>query len=256
MPTSLTFEQHGAGIGNAATVLRANASATDLATPVPTCPGWTVLDLVAHQGMVHRWAAHVVETGDLDPGTDLEAEGRAAEDVLRWFDDGATALLQVLASAPPDLDVPFFLKDAPAPREAWARRQCHETTIHAVDALAARLGRPPVAAQTWLRPALAVDGLDELLLGFLPRRRSRLRRDTALTIAVEPTDAAAAWTVHVDADPPRATVGSDGCADVTLRGTAVQLYLALWNRGDEVEDTTGSADVLAQWREQVTTTWE
>ena len=46
---------------------------------VPTCPGWTVRDLLAHQGMVHRWATAVVRA---DPaGIDdvaVEAEGRAA----------------------------------------------------------------------------------------------------------------------------------------------------------------------------------
>ena len=45
--------------------------------------------------------------------------------------------------APDDVEALVFLNDAPAPREFWARRQCHETTMHAVDALAASLGRPP-----------------------------------------------------------------------------------------------------------------
>ena len=48
--------------------------------PVPTCPGWTVRDLLAHQGMVHRWATAVVR-GDDPAGVDdtaIEAEGRAA----------------------------------------------------------------------------------------------------------------------------------------------------------------------------------
>ena len=91
--------------------------------------------------------------------------------MLGWFDDGATALLQAIVDAPDDLDALVFLKDAPPPRLFWARRQCHETTIHAVDALGARLGRPARADETWIRPAIALDGIDELLVGFVTRRR-------------------------------------------------------------------------------------
>jgi hypothetical protein len=40
----------------------ATAAAGNLDTPVPSCPGWTVADLVAHTGAVHRiWAYHIRE---------------------------------------------------------------------------------------------------------------------------------------------------------------------------------------------------
>ena len=32
----------------------------DPLAPVPTCPGWAIVDLVDHVGTVHRWAAHMV----------------------------------------------------------------------------------------------------------------------------------------------------------------------------------------------------
>lgn len=48
-------------------------------------------DLLAHQGLVHRWATAVVR-GD-DPRTvdhtDIEAEGRATPDPVGWLLDGA-----------------------------------------------------------------------------------------------------------------------------------------------------------------------
>ena len=51
--------------------------------PVPTCPGWTVRDLLAHQGMVHRWATAVVRADPADvDDVAVEAEGRAAPN--RW----------------------------------------------------------------------------------------------------------------------------------------------------------------------------
>ena len=36
-------------------------------------------------------------------------------------------------------------------------------------------------------------------------------------------------------------------ADATFSGTAAQLYLGLWNRGDEVT-ATGRPDMLDRWR--------
>ena len=33
---------------------------TDPSTPVPTCPDWTVAELVRHAGAVHRWAGQMV----------------------------------------------------------------------------------------------------------------------------------------------------------------------------------------------------
>ncbi len=67
-----------------------------------------------------------------------------------------------------------FLKDAPAPREFWARRQAHETTIHMVDAQSALLGRVPSTDEAGISSAFAADGLDELLRGFFTRGKSKL----------------------------------------------------------------------------------
>lgn len=257
MPTTLQFAEHGEGIGDAASVLRNNALSAGLATPVPTCPGWTVLDLVAHQGMVHRWATEVVRGVPREqwrPDRQVEEEGRAAADVLDWFDEGLVDLLNALARAPEDLDVFFFLKDAPRPREAWARRQCHETSIHAVDAMAARLGRMPVARETWIRPALAADGIDELVRGFVPRRSAKLRSERPITVHVRPSDAQQSWTMRVGADAVVTELGLHGIPGATCEGTATQLYLGLWNRGDEMT-VTGPEQFLATWRERQRVGW-
>ena len=80
----------------------------------------------------------------------------------------------------------MFLNDAPPARGFWARRQCHETTMHAVDALAASLGRAPRPDEVWVDPELAGDGIDELLGGFLTRPRSRLRCDEDALLVVRP----------------------------------------------------------------------
>lgn len=208
------------------------ADRAGLRAPVPTCPDWTVRDLVAHQGMVHRWAASLVRgERDADPDA-FEAAGRTEPDPLEWLRDGVIELAEALTTAPDDVRAPVFLNDAPGPRAFWARRQCHETTVHAVDALAAALGRHPDPSETWIDPHLAVDGIDELLGGFLTRPRSQLRCEEDAVLVVAPDDAPDWWLVRLGPRPPLTSrrTGPRHDGDWVLEGSAVDLYLSLWNR--------------------------
>jgi uncharacterized protein (TIGR03083 family) len=232
--------QHLEGLRAALVDFVRAADRAGLDTPVPTTPDWTVRQLIAHQGMVHRWAAAVVRGETVDPGA-LERTGREALDPIEWLRDGAIAVVQAINDAPDDLDVLVFLEDAPPARQFWARRQCHETTMHCVDALSASLGRYPKAVETAIDPEVALDGIDELLTGFITRRRSGLRSEEPLTIAVRPTDSERSWLVRVSAEPatttrqlPSVVEPVETTPDILLEGTAVQLYLSLWNRSDEV----------------------
>ena len=256
-PLGLSLDELGEALGAASTVLRANAMAAGLDAPVPTCPDWTVLDLVAHQGMVHRWAASHLRGEPVEPPEPLEREGRESADPLGWFDDGATALLQAVVDAPDDLDALVFLEDAPAPRLFWTRRQCHETTIHAVDALGARLGRPARSDETWIRPAVALDGIDELLVGFVTRRREGSSPRSPTRLLVSPDGSEVAWLVDLAPGRPVSTlrVGATSLeaatADHTLTGDPVDLYLRLWSRsGAEPVD-----DLERWWRDTISVTW-
>lgn len=270
LPAEPGLDELGDGIGAAATVLRANAGAAGLDAPVPTCPDWIVRDLVAHVGAAHRYATRVVSGGNPDATeAPAAADARAGGDLLGWFDDGATALLQALADAPDDLDAPVFLENAPDPRRYWVRRQCHETSVHAVDALAARLGRAPRPEETWLRPALALDGVDELLRGFVPRPTSttvQVPRPT--TVLVQPLAAAPSrgdqtgrmpvrWVVRARPDAPTdvevqtaddAAWCEDVVADHVLEAPAVELYLRLWGRATPVgADSAHGQNSAARW---------
>ncbi|MFC7495619.1 MULTISPECIES: maleylpyruvate isomerase family mycothiol-dependent enzyme [unclassified Nocardioides] len=255
MPTQLPPARHLEGLRSAMVAFVRYADRAGLAAPVPTCPEWTVRDLVAHQGMVHRWAAGLLRGDwplDRDGGA-MEAEGRAAEDPFEWLRDGAIDLVETIARVPDDVRAPVFLNDAPAPRRFWARRQCHETTLHAVDALSAVFGRRPDPAETWIDAELAADGIDELLCGFVTRPMSRLRCDEDAVLVVAPDDVPAWWLLRLG---PRPAVTQRGTgpvpevpdADWELTGTAVELYLALWNRS--VRPDLGDA-----WGERVAVTW-
>ena len=233
------------------------ATQAGLDAPVPTCPGWTVRDLLAHQGMVHRWATAVVRGDDPASVDDeaLEAQGRDAPDPVAWLGAGAADLVSALRTASDDLDVMTFLRDAPPPRAFWARRQCHETTVHALDAVAAASGRPLTGADAWLDDTMAVDGVDELLVGFWQRRTKGPRSEQPYTATVSATNGPT-WVLDVRQEHPvtRRLAGGDAIpAGVrALSGTAADLYLALWNRGGEVEDTT---DLLTEWRAPGAITW-
>jgi hypothetical protein len=113
----------------------------------------------------------------------------------------------------------------------------------------------PAANEVDIPPAVAADGIDELLRGFFTRGRSKLYDGTEYTLAVAPTDVPRRWVVNV---AERLTVepgDPDGdAADATITGTASQLYLALWNRGDEAHHV-GRADVVGRWRATQRVTW-
>ena len=252
--THLSLDQYLAEIRSAAERLHDQAAQAGLTAAVPSCPGWDVAALVAHQGMVHRWAAANV-SGDSDHRTeDSEAAAAAAPDLLAWFDEGVHALTKILFEAPDDLEAMVFLRHAPPPRLFWARRQAHETTIHAVDAQAAALRRLPSAAETMINDELAADGIDELLRGFLPRSKSTLRSKTPYVVEIRPTDSERRWQVAVSERPPSSVQGIAWPPDAVISGAAIELYLGLWNRNEHLY-AEGRQDVIEQWRSEVRVSW-
>ena len=139
--------------------------------------------------------------------------------IVSWVADGHAALVEVLSSAPPDVQCWTFLP-APSPLAFWARRQAHETAVHRVDAELAA-GAPP----TPFDPAFAVDGTDEVLLGFFARPRRGGALDVSPgTIGLEATDVGSAWTVRISPEGIETKRGVDE-SDLSVRGSASDLYL-------------------------------
>ncbi|MFF9646491.1 maleylpyruvate isomerase family mycothiol-dependent enzyme [Kitasatospora aureofaciens] len=241
-------------------VLLADAAArTDLAAPVPTCPDWRLGDLVRHVGQVHRWAAAYPSQG-LDAVLD-EAGARAVigpdpsdAALLDWFREGHAALVTTLSEAPADLECWSFLP-APSPLAFWARRQAHETAVHRFDADAAA-GSPGPAVD----PAFALDGIDELLCGFMARGRAKVHGDGPRTVRIRATDGPGSWRLTVSREPLAVTTEeSPEPADLTITGPAHELYLLLWNRltVEQAErqaqtgpvELSGDRGLLALWRD-------
>lgn len=100
--------------------------------------------------------------------------------------------------------------------------------------------------------ALALDGIDELLSGFVASSRSRLRSERTRTIGVRTTDGPGSWQLTITQEPP--AVGTGGAAepaDLTLTGPAHDLYLLLWNRlpvGPAQVELDGDEALLELWR--------
>ena len=232
--------------------LASAAERTSLDAPVPTCPNWTLRDLVRHISGIHSWAATIVGQSrgrPYDPFTELEALWPSDAALVDWFRAGHQTLVHALESAPPDLSCFTFLP-APSPLAFWARRQAHETGIHRADAEASS----GVTAD--YPPEQAVDGIDELLFGFLSRPGQRLKVDQLCTLSLQASDSDAAWLVRIGPDEPRISREAFSRADCRVSATAADLFLLVWNRRAPAGlDVQGDARVLDLWRKSITVRW-
>lgn len=203
----------------------------NLDAPVPSCPDWTVADLVWHIGEVHHFWGAVAREG----WATREAVSDGYEEPIRPADDAlvafATEQAVALGDALEDLDLD-------APRWNWSpgapdtgafipRRMALETAVHRVDAqLAAGAPRP-------IDGRLAADGIDEFLTVFLSAVREPYDGPTGIAVVLE-TDWGNAWALRLR--PPVITVVGPG--DLTTHdtemeriwGSASEMLLLLWGR--------------------------
>jgi uncharacterized protein (TIGR03083 family) len=219
--------------------LRDAAASVELTVPVPTCPGWTMGDLVFHVAEVYLHKVTVMRTGQWPeqwppPGQAHQAElamlGRAYGELIAEF-----RTRQPTDPTPtwydPDETVAF-----------WIRRMAQETVVHRIDAeLAAGLPVTPVPDD------LAVDGVDEILKRFLGYDAEALARvegdhlagdsgqDTITVLAGQ-----TAWTVRPS---PHEVVVTDGPGEnprVVIQAAPDPMLRWLWGRaGDNTVRLTG-----------------
>jgi uncharacterized protein (TIGR03083 family) len=216
-------------------------AARDRAAPVPSCPEWSVDDLIWHLAEVHWFWATVAEQR-IDDESGLEALGqpeRPPSDELIAF--GRAQLDHLLGA--------LTGVDPSTPVWTWAHRhdvgfiqrhQVQEAAVHRWDMeLATAPARSPIAA------AIAADSIDEFLSISLPFALV----DSALpgSVHLHCTDTEGEWIIHADGTvEPLHTKG-----DVALRGSASDLLLALYHRIplaslDVIGDTAVAEDLISR----------
>jgi uncharacterized protein (TIGR03083 family) len=248
---SVEIADHIAALRREGERLADGAERTGLDKPIPTTPEWHMRDLVRHMGDVHRWArTHVAEGRMLPIGKDELAEIAgplpADGELLEWFREGHDRLVRTLEVADPQIQCWSFLP-APSPLAFWARRQAHETGIHRADAESPTGNITPFEADT------AVDGIEELLFGFFggPNEESAPPR----TLQLQATDADGRWVVEIGARGLATRPGTEE-ADCTVRGSASDLHLLLWNRRSaDGLDVQGDSSLLTVWQENAQIHW-
>jgi uncharacterized protein (TIGR03083 family) len=218
-----------AHVAEQADALRAAAVAAGPAAAVPTCPKWTVHDLVRHISDVHTMVAGaLLQTRD---SSRPEAGDAPADwdELLAYWDDIRATMLTRLADDPAK-PVWSFVPDSGS-IGWWGRRQAHETSIHRLDAEHAAHESVPTLL---FDSEHAADGIDEVLTTISPYRALARRPEVTVEgeLLVHAADAGQAWllTAREGVVQVGRVEDSGTHADATLAGTADAVYRALWKR--------------------------
>lgn len=213
-----------------------------------TCPGWTMSDLVAHLGRVHRRTIDLVEQELTDrfpaPVTAPDKE------LVSWASSTATDMVAALGAIDPA--VPLYSWHEPDQSVGfWIRRMAQETAIHRLDA---EIAIDEVAA---LEPEFAADCVSEVLEVMLtgcPPWGNWMPFDKVVYLAC--TDVEKSWLVelgafegtsprsgkHYEELPAMEFVTDVADPDVAITGTAHHLASWIWGRGP-LADLTVDGDL-------------
>lgn len=223
----------------------------DPATPVPTCPGWTINQLFKHVGRGNRWCAQIIAERRLEQPIDPREvrDGKPPEDpdaAIAWLNQGVQLILDAVDHVGSETRVWTFL--GPRPAGWWIRRRVHEATVHRADAALA------LGADFDLSPELAADGISEWI------ERVTIQADPhapplprGTTLHLHATDdglgPTGEWTVTNDEDGLNWS-HAHAKGEAAVRGRAVDLLLATVRRRGTAEagvEVFGDATVWDGW---------
>ncbi|MGH9184314.1 MAG: maleylpyruvate isomerase family mycothiol-dependent enzyme [Acidimicrobiales bacterium] len=226
--------------------------AADPGVDVPSCPGWTLADLIRHVGRVHRWTTAMVrDVAQERYGREQLGDLAMPEDETRlaaWLRAGADPMAQAFRGADPD--APMWAWGADRFARFWPRRMLHETTVHRADAELALDLEPRIDT------AIAVDGIDEFLANLSPAVAfapavAGLQGDGE-RLVFSSADGEHGWRVALDTDGFSWSRTSEQDADVTVTVTGLPADLLLLIYGRRTPDdarftVTGADQLLAKW---------
>ncbi|RKE23490.1 maleylpyruvate isomerase family mycothiol-dependent enzyme [Streptomyces sp. TLI_171] len=231
------------------------AAAPSLDAQVPSCPEWTLFDLVKHLGGGDRFWAAIVGAGPADGPPAEAAAARAAlelprerEALLDWLAASTELLLGALREAGPDSDCWAWWSDLQTPRSSGgvARHRVQESAVHTYDAqLAAGTAEP-------LPGDVALDGVEEFLFTCVASRTAWPHKPATFDFQAAE---GRSWRLTVDGDGARSAripaAGEADAAGVSVHGTASELVLYLYDRVKadslHVDGDAGLLDLLRAW---------
>lgn len=234
--------------------LAESAAAAGPDAAVPTTPGWTITDLVAHVGQTQHWVAEIIERRITDP-TQLPTEMAALPTDLHEWPAWLSESAQRVATACSDdaLDAPVFnaAADGRSGTRFWLSSVLNETVVHGFDAAIAAGRRADVDAD--IAAALISNHLAMLTSPTWEMQRpasAHAIRGTGQTLQWLATDAGA-WFVERRPDGATWRPGTRQ-ADVTVTGPARSLLLTLTRRLPLTDRETalsvdGDADLARHW---------
>jgi uncharacterized protein (TIGR03083 family) len=226
----------------------------DLVTPVPSCPGWTLGQLLRHVGRGDRWAAQMISdraTTVLDP--QQVRDGKPPSDVdgaVEWLHGSARSVIDAVDEAGPDTPIWTFI--GPRPSAWWIRRRLHEATVHRADAALA------LGVDYRLDDSLAADGISEWLDLVAARSPASDPMPLAegLVLHLYATDeglgVTGEWTVRGSGNAVSWEHGHRK-GTVTLRGPSTDLLLTITGRRTADESGVqilGDGSVWNNWLER------
>ena len=225
----------------------ATADDADPTRRVPTCPDWTIADLVWHLGGVHWFWATDIEIRATDPASiESSKPARPAEypDLVAWGRGQADRIVSVLRQN--DDDTPVWTWSPPHQTVGFIRRhQVQEAAVHRWDIQNAAATSPPAP----IDPEAASDSIDELLAVTLPWTVNATKPLPG-SVHIHCTDTDGEWLVHPDGRVE--AVHAKG--DTALRGTASDLLLAAYNRvGVDAIEVIGDDALARQLIERLNT---
>jgi uncharacterized protein (TIGR03083 family) len=223
----------------------ATADSADPTRPVPSCPDWTIADLVWHLGETQWfWGSDVEMRASGPDEVEKATPSRPGtyEEVVAWGRAQTDRMIQLLEATPDDVVVwTWALKESDHNVGFVRRHQVQEAAVHRWDIENAATGEPQP-----IEPDAASDSIAEILAITLPWG---VRPDKPLpgSVHIHCTDTSGEWFVHPDGrvEPIHAK------GDVAIRGTASDLLLGLYTRVplgdlDVVGDTSLAEELLAR----------
>jgi uncharacterized protein (TIGR03083 family) len=250
-------------------LLRDILRGADLSLTVPTCPDWTLAQLVRHVGGNLRSVETAVRSGTAveDPGRQVpDVAGPDGDDPApldAWLADAAVRFAGTLRNAGPGAEATVWVFQRST--AFWARRAANDLVVHRADA-AGTVHADSTTGREWaytVAPDLAADAIDELLelisnpqvAGSSPRLAELRGPGRSIHLHATDTEAglAAEWLIELGANGFTWRRGHEK-ATVALRGPLADVLRVFYRRlpaSSERVEVVGDAALLDFWLERV-----